>query len=689
MKQISLFLITLCVLFSLRTTAQSQDSTIAIPNGSFENWSNGNGYSVTVIIFPLQVYSSYTYPTGWNYPTYPVNESITYSGMTVNVNTNLPLLKVANQTSGAVDGSHALKMQSFMLSDIISSTVYNLAASSLDPSLTTTVFPTVLSTGAVDIDQLLPLMTDISTHLGSLSQMVSLFAGMDMNTIINGGVDLNGAKPSRLTGQYKYTSATSGDNGGIMMLGTKYNTATHKREVVGAGYTVALTDTATYTPFEVTYSPLSEINPSSPYIEADSLILLLFSSANMSPQQGSALFLDNLQLWAHVDPIPADTCSAVFGLTVSNVDTTSATLGWTYEGTPDHFEAEYGVQGFTQGSGTLTIANNNTLTLSGLQPDTPYDVYVRCVCDSALAGSWAMTTFRTDTLVPPVIPEPDTCSAIFGLTVSEVDTTSATLNWTYEGTPDHFEAEYGTQGFTQGSGTLLNANSNTLVLSGLQPDTPYDVYVRCVCDSTLAGSWAMATFRTDTLMPPVIPEPDTCSAVFNLHVIEVDTTHASIGWSFEGDVLDFEAEYGTQGFAQGSGTTVHVSESYLYLPDLLPGTCYDVYVRCMCDTLGGEWSSITFCTDTLPAIIPVDTTGIQTFANSSIQIYPNPAHGQCIVQFKNETPKIVRLYTIEGALVQEIIPNKETLELQFPASGVFILNCEMKSGTVIRKIVNQ
>ena len=94
MKQFSLLLITLCVLFSFRATAQPQDSTIAIPNGSFENWSNGSGYSVTVLFFPLSVYSSYTYPTGWNYPTYPVNQTVTYSGMNVNVNTNLPLLKV-------------------------------------------------------------------------------------------------------------------------------------------------------------------------------------------------------------------------------------------------------------------------------------------------------------------------------------------------------------------------------------------------------------------------------------------------------------------------------------------------------------------------------------------------------------------------------------------------------------------
>ena len=589
MKQIGIFLIALCMLLSTGVMAQTQDSTIAIPNPSFEQWSTGNGYSVTVLIFPLQVFSSYTYPTGWDYPTYPVNESITYSGINVNVNTNLPLLKVSNETSDAPDGSHALKLQSFMLSDIISSTVYGLASSSLDPMLTTTVFPTVLSTGIVDIDQLMPMLYDITANLGSLSQMLAAFSGTDINTIIDGGIALDGAVPDRLTGHYKYTSAMSGDNGGILMLGTKYNTATHRREVVGGGYTTAMTDTNAYTPFEIFYSPLSEVNPSYQYVEADSLILFLFSSANTSPQQGSALYLDDLQLWAQQPTIPEDTCSAIFNLTANNVDTTHATINWTYEGTPDHFEVEYGIQGFAQGSGTTIDVSSNSLSLSGLQPDTYYDVYVRSVCSSTLMGNWAMVTLHTDTLVPPVIPEPDTCSAVFNLHVIDVDTMAATIGWSFEGEPDHFNAEYGMQGFSLGSGVTVGVTESFLHLSDLQPDTYYDVYVRCVCDSDILGEWAMVSFHTDTLVPPVIPE---------------------------------------------------------------------------------------------------DSTGIADFDNNRLQIYPNPAHGQCVVRFEQEIPQVIRLYTVSGVLCQEINPNKELIELTLPAPGIFILSCEMKEGTVTRRIVN-
>ena len=193
----------------------------------------------------------------------------------------------------------------------------------------------------------------------------------------------------------------------------------------------------------------------------------------------------------------------------------------------------------------------------------------------------------------------DTCSAIFNLTVNSVDTTHAELSWTYEGDPDHFEAEYGLQGFELGTGTQVTVGTSTLPLSGLTPDTDYDVYVHCVCGATMEGDWAMVSFHTDT--PSVIPE---------------DTTHTE-------------------------DTTV------------------------------------------------VDTTGIQIFTTQPLTIYPNPAQGRCVVQFEQELPSAVRLYSLNGQLLMEAVPTKETMELELPTAGVYLLVCEMKAGVVTRRIISQ
>ena len=164
-----------------------------------------------------------------------------------------------------------------------------------------------------------------------------------------------------------------------------------------------------------------------------------------------------------------------------------------------------------------------------------------------------------------------------------MDTTLANISWTLDETPDHWEAEYGIQGFAQGSGNMVTTNTNSLVLSELQADTYYDVYVRSVCDEGLVGDWATISFKTDTLVPPANP----------------------------------------------------------------------------------------------------DTTSVQTFAADHLICYPNPANGQCQLQFQHEKPLFIQLFSIDGKLLQQITPQTETITVSLPYSGVFILRCEMAQGIIV------
>ncbi len=45
--------------------AQQQDSIIPIQNGGFEDWPTGNGYSVTVLFFPCQLFPSIPQSRPW------------------------------------------------------------------------------------------------------------------------------------------------------------------------------------------------------------------------------------------------------------------------------------------------------------------------------------------------------------------------------------------------------------------------------------------------------------------------------------------------------------------------------------------------------------------------------------------------------------------------------------------------
>lgn len=78
--------------------------------------------------------------------------------------------------------------------------------------------------------------------------------------------------------------------------------------------------------------------------------------------------------------------------------TTTASLGWTAPtaGNPTGYQVEYGVKGFTQGSGTTVTTTTNSVALSNLTPSTVYEFYVRANCGAGGYSLWSVpVTFNT------------------------------------------------------------------------------------------------------------------------------------------------------------------------------------------------------------------------------------------------------------------------------------------------------
>src|SRR5690606_3020869 len=83
-------------------------------------------------------------------------------------------------------------------------------------------------------------------------------------------------------------------------------------------------------------------------------------------------------------------CVDPSAIVVSNITHDSADISWTENGTATEWEIEYGLSGYTQGSGTVVVDNDGTLgeTLTGLTDDESYDVYVRAICSTTNASAW-------------------------------------------------------------------------------------------------------------------------------------------------------------------------------------------------------------------------------------------------------------------------------------------------------------
>ena len=84
-----------------------------------------------------------------------------------------------------------------------------------------------------------------------------------------------------------------------------------------------------------------------------------------------------------------DNCEQVTGVTVTNITENSAVVSW-QAATATSYEVDYGPVGHGQGQGTTVIVNDvTTYTITGLESETSYSVYVRALCEADAPGPWS------------------------------------------------------------------------------------------------------------------------------------------------------------------------------------------------------------------------------------------------------------------------------------------------------------
>ena len=103
-------------------------------------------------------------------------------------------------------------------------------------------------------------------------------------------------------------------------------------------------------------------------------------------------------------------------------------------------------------------------------------------------GAWGYGWAVDDVMMPGSIIT-ITCPKPTDLTVTDITTNSAVLGWT--SSSDTWNIEWGTLGFTQGEGTLIEGTSdNPYTLSDLDSGTAYEFYVQADCGGGDLSFWA-------------------------------------------------------------------------------------------------------------------------------------------------------------------------------------------------------
>lgn len=276
---------------------------------------------------------------------------------------------------------------------------------------------------------------------------------------------------------------------------------------------------------------------------------------------------------------------------------------------------------------------------------------------------------------------------------TNLSATTATLNWTENGSATTWDIEL-VEGFPTaptGTATHPGVTTNPFNITGLTPSTIYKVYVRSNCNGS-TSAWVGFVFLATT------SSASTCDTPVNISATNIASTSADLGWSngTAGTPSSWIIEYGTTGFAQGTGagTEVTATSNPFNLTGLNENTVYDFYIRADCGTADGlsPWS------DPATSFTTLSTSGVNTITNSiSINVFPNPSFGSFTLNVNtNEINELgIKIINTQGQVVftknnfENITTIQEQIELGNNANGVYILMITSNKGIATHRIIVQ
>ena len=148
---------------------------------------------------------------------------------------------------------------------------------------------------------------------------------------------------------------------------------------------------------------------------------------------------------------------------------------------------------WNQQSGWTTV-----FSISGQQQDSSSQAWIKesvtlsnYVDDTVLVRFRAIRSFQAqgDIAIDDVsLKEAPTCPKPNNLLPVTLGTNFVVLSWTAV-TANSWDIQYGAPGFSLGSGTTINVNTNPATVTGLTPGSRYDFYVREHCSSTDQSDW--------------------------------------------------------------------------------------------------------------------------------------------------------------------------------------------------------
>nr|WP_299206659.1 fibronectin type III domain-containing protein [uncultured Brumimicrobium sp.] len=217
-------------------------------------------------------------------------------------------------------------------------------------------------------------------------------------------------------------------------------------------------------------------------------------------------------------------------------------------------EISYGASGNAASMTNVIVAetgvvNNQYQLLSGVFTPVTSGVYYIGIKGIVNGSPWYLSV---DDIA---IYEAPSCLPTTDLVASNETQTSVDLDWTENNSATTWNIEYGPEGFTPGTGTVISGvTTNPYTVSGLNPSSTYDFYVQSDCGSGDLSSFGIETTATTLCGAVLAPyyegfesgELPTCYENLSSNTSSSSTNNF---WKFTG-----QADYGAANNGKAAGT---------------------------------------------------------------------------------------------------------------------------------------
>ncbi len=268
-----------------------------------------------------------------------------------------------------------------------------------------------------------------------------------------------------------------------------------------------------------------------------------------------------------------ESCGIPTQISSEILSSNSVTISWAVVAGADSYQIRYRVVGAT--SWLSQTVTTNTVTLTGLTPDSNYEYQLQGHCASGWSSYSVLDNFT--------LPAP--CDMPINVETVAVTSNSATLSWDVVAGASGYVTNYRKLGTTPWF--AQSTTTNTITLTGLEASTSYEFIVKTECGNF--SSNFNSAFVFTTMMA--------CSPPTNIVATNLSYTSFKLDWDAISGVNQFSVRYRVAGTTDWS--SANVSTETVTLNDLDAGATYEYQIQSKCGVAWSDFSELA--QNTLPS----------------------------------------------------------------------------------------